>query len=55
MRLVTMVTPGLWTPRVVMHWCAASTTTATPFGFSTSLMVLAICAVIFSWICRRLA
>ena len=30
MRLVTMVTPGLWTPRVVMHWCAASITTATP-------------------------
>ena len=36
MRLVTIDTPGLCTPRVVMHWCAASTTTATPRGFSTS-------------------
>ena len=32
---VTMVTPVLWTPRVVMHWCAASITTATPLGCST--------------------
>ena len=32
MRLVTIDTPGLCTPRVVMHWCAASTTTATPRG-----------------------
>ena len=32
MRLVTMSTPGLCTPRVVMHWCAASITTATPRG-----------------------
>ena len=30
--LVTMVTPGLRTPRVVMHWCCASMTTATPSG-----------------------
>ena len=30
MRLVTMSTPDLCTPRVVMHWCAASITTATP-------------------------
>lgn len=36
MRLVTMLTPGLRIPRVVMHWCAASMTTATPRGFSTS-------------------
>jgi hypothetical protein len=55
MRLVTMATPGLWMPRVVMHWCWASMITATPRGCSTSLIVLAICAVIFSWICRRLA
>jgi uncharacterized protein (DUF779 family) len=46
--LVTMVTPGLWMPRVVMHWWAASITTATPLGCSTSLMVLAIWAVSFS-------
>ena len=55
MRLVTMATPDLCTPRVVMHWCAASITTATPRGCSTSWMVLAIWAVSFSWICRRLA
>src|SRR5215472_16023332 len=47
-RLVTIVTPGLCTPRVVMHWWAASMTTATPLGCSTSSSVLAICAVIFS-------
>src|SRR5450756_2774797 len=34
-RLVTIVTPDLWTPLVVMHWCAASITTATPYGLST--------------------
>ena len=33
--LVTIVTPDLWTPLVVMHWCAASITTATPYGLST--------------------
>ena len=38
-----------------MHWCAASTTTATPRGFSTSWSASAICAVIFSWICSRRA
>ena len=37
MRLVTMVTPGLWMPRVVMHWCVPSVTTATPCGFSTGI------------------
>src|SRR5690606_33400484 len=55
MRLVTMFTPVLCTPRVLMHSCAASITTATPRGFRTSCSVLAICAVSFSWICRRLA
>ena len=25
-----MLTPRLWMPRVVMHWCAPSTTTPTP-------------------------
>ncbi len=53
MRLVTMVTSDLCTPRVVMHWCAASMTTATPRGCRTSCSVLAIWAVSFSWICRR--
>ena len=31
-RLVTMAAPDLCTPRVVMHWCDASITTATPRG-----------------------
>ncbi len=43
MRLVTMLTPGLRMPRVVTHWCAASMTTPTPRGSSTSWMVSAIC------------
>ena len=30
--LVTMPTPGRWIPRVVMHSCVASMTTATPLG-----------------------
>src|SRR6185312_1088161 len=55
MRLVTRSEPGLCTPRVVMQWCEALMMTPTPCGFSTSLMVLAICAVSFSWICSRLA
>ena len=54
MRLVTMTTPGLCMPRVVMHWCTASRTTATPLGSRTWFMVLAIWTVIFSWICSRL-
>src|SRR5262249_58235488 len=35
MQLVTIVTSGLCTPLVVMHSCAASTTTPTPNGLST--------------------
>src|SRR5882724_1185954 len=55
MWLVTMLMPGLCTPRVVMHWCAASMMTPTPRGCSTSWMVLATWAVSFSWICSRRA
>lgn len=40
--LVTMETPGLCTPRVVMHSWADSIITATPCGSNSSLMVLAI-------------
>ena len=36
--LVTIDTPRLCTPRVVMHWWTASITTPTPRGLSTSLM-----------------
>ena len=35
MQLVTIVTSDLCTPLVVMHSCAASTTTPTPKGLST--------------------
>src|SRR6185369_4450629 len=54
-RLVTIVTSVLCTPLVVMHSCAASTTTPTPWGLSPELRQLAISAVIFSWTCRRRA
>jgi hypothetical protein len=47
MRLVTIDTLRLWTPRVVMHSCTAETTTPTPRGLSTWVMQLAICAVSF--------
>ena len=33
--LVTVLVVDLCTPLVVIHWCAASTTTATPFGNKT--------------------
>ena len=41
-RLVTMLTPVLCTPRVGIHSCDASTTTVTPLGLSTSSIVSAI-------------
>ena len=53
--LVIMDTPRLWMPRVVMHSCAASITTPTPRGCSTSLMQRAISAVIFSCTWKRRA
>ena len=53
--LVTMLTPRLWMPRVVMHSCEPSTTTPTPSGCSTSWMTSAICAVIFSCTWKRRA
>jgi hypothetical protein len=46
MRLVTILALGWWTPRLVMHPWAPSTTTATPCGRSTRSKVLAISAVI---------
>src|SRR5690606_6922649 len=52
---VTMLTPRLCTPRVVMHSWLASTTTPTPRGLSTSWMTAAICAVIFSCTWKRRA
>src|SRR5262245_4984913 len=48
MQLVTIVTSDLCTPLVVMHSCAASTTTPTPKGLSTLSRHEAISAVIFS-------
>src|SRR6185312_11769602 len=55
MRLVIIDTLRLRTPRVVMHWCTASTTTPTPRGFNTSSMQPAICAVSFSCTVKRRA
>jgi hypothetical protein len=55
MLLVTIETLRLCTPRVVMHWCTADTTTPTPRGLSTSVMQLAICAVSFSCTWKRRA
>lgn len=45
MRLVIITTPGFLMPRVVMHWCAASITTATPFGFKTPVLMLPLSAI----------
>src|SRR3546814_273644 len=50
---VTMLTPRLWMPRVVMHSWVASTTTPTPRGLSTPSIAVAICAVIFSCTWKR--
>ena len=54
-REVTMLTPRLCTPRLVMHSWAPSTTTPTPSGASARSMQPAICAVIFSCTWKRLA
>src|SRR5690606_16326804 len=43
------------TPRIIMHMCWASMTTATPAAPVTFSMASAICRVRFSWICRRRA
>jgi hypothetical protein len=43
------------TPRIDMHRCVPSQTTATPAGSIFCRMVSAIWLVIRSWICRRRA
>src|SRR5262249_59876369 len=52
-QLVTIVTSDLCTPLVVMHSCAASTTTPTPNGFSTLSRHAAISAGLFPLTLRR--
>src|SRR4051812_26852419 len=52
---VTVVTPGLRTPRIDMHICSASSITATPRGLRISSMAPTICEVRCSWLCRRRA
>src|SRR3989304_1508412 len=52
---VTSVVPGFWTPRIVMHRCSASITTATPSGESPSMMASAIWPVSRSCSCGRRA
>ena len=53
--LVTIVTPGVRTPRAVMQLCAASITTATPCGLKLSWMHRATSAVSRSCTCSRRA
>jgi hypothetical protein len=48
-RLVVIITPGVLTPRAVMHACVASMITATPFGWRCCQIVSATCAVSRSW------
>src|SRR5690606_40221084 len=43
------------TPRIIMHMCWASITTATPQAPVTCWIASAISRVRFSWICRRRA
>ena len=43
------------TPRIAMHRCVASMTTATPSGSIFAVIVSAIWLVIRSWICSRRA
>src|SRR5690606_26577044 len=51
--VVSVVAPCFWIPRMAMHMCSASIITATPRGFSVSLIAAEICAVMFSCVCRR--
>ncbi|MCY1459729.1 hypothetical protein D9M71_772250 [compost metagenome] len=43
------------TPRIIMHMCLASMTTATPAAPVTCSIASAISRLRFSWICRRRA
>ena len=52
---VTVIAPGLRTPRMLMQRCSASTTTSTPCGSRTSINVSATWAVSRSCICGRRA
>src|SRR5258707_13331335 len=52
---VTVIAPGFFTPRKVMHVCSASITTITPRGCSRSKRVFAISEVRRSCNCRRRA
>ncbi len=47
MALVTVMLPGFWTPRIVIHKCDAEMTTATPAGSSVVMIASA------SWLVRR--
>src|SRR5215210_3368010 len=52
-RLVVIITPGVFTPRALMHAWLASMTTATPLGSRCSQMQSATCAVSRSCTCSR--
>ena len=45
---VTVLLPGFFTPRMVMHMCSASSATITPRGARCSIIASAICPVICS-------
>src|SRR5690606_40091105 len=42
---VTVVAPGFWMPRIVMHMCSQESTTITPRGCSRSINRSATCEV----------
>ena len=52
---VTVLEPGLRTPRMDMHRCSASTTTSTPRHSRRSTRASAICRVSRSWTWGRRA
>jgi len=54
-RLVTRSAPGLWIPRVVIAVVRRLDDHGDALRFQDIVIVLAICAVSFSWICSRLA
>jgi hypothetical protein len=51
-QLVVVIAPGFCTPRITIHKCELSITTATPCGFNTSLNARATCFVNRSCTCN---
>ena len=53
--LVTVLEPGVRTPRMLMHRCSASMSTSAPVGCRDVSMASATSLVIRSWSCGRAA